>query len=51
MVTQAQRLEHLKDRIRMIPLPKIKRGQPESQNTVPVLPESPSNRPSASPSP
>jgi hypothetical protein len=51
MVTQAQRLEHLKDRIRMIPLPKIKRGQSESPNTVPALPESPSNPPSASPSP
>jgi beta-lactamase regulating signal transducer with metallopeptidase domain len=46
-----QRLQHLKDRIRMMPLPKIKRGQSESPNTVPALPESPSNQPSASPSP
>jgi hypothetical protein len=46
-----QRLLRLKERIRMIPLPKIHGDESESRSDMPLLPESPSNQPSASPSP
>jgi hypothetical protein len=45
-----QRLEQLKQRIDMIPLPKIHDDQSEPPSDVP-LPESPSKKPSESPSP
>jgi beta-lactamase regulating signal transducer with metallopeptidase domain len=46
-----QRLRRLRERIRTIPLPKVHGDQPESRSDMPPLPESPSNNPSASPSP
>jgi hypothetical protein len=46
-----QQLQRLKERIQMIPLPKIRGDQSESRSDLPPLPESPSNQPGASPSP
>jgi hypothetical protein len=45
-----QRLEQLKQRLQQIPLPKIHDDQSEPPSDVP-LPESPSKKPSESPSP
>ena len=46
-----QRSQRLRERIRTIPLPKIQGDQSESRTDMPPLPESSSNKPSASPSP